>query len=128
VIPAELRRRFNRGIYIFDLPDADVRRQIWDVYMQKCPSLSSYDLPNDEGWTGAEIAYCADMADDMGITLQQAAAYVVPVSVSARETVEGLLNSSSGRYIDANKGGVYARNKLTANTVAADRRIAIEED
>ena len=41
------------GTFFFDLPSADERKAIWDIYRTKW-SLTG-DIPDDEGWTGAEI-------------------------------------------------------------------------
>jgi hypothetical protein len=106
VLPPELRRRFTVGTMFFDLPNADERKLIWDIYITKY-GLGEQDLPDAEQWTGAEIKQCCDMADRLGVTLVEAAKFVVPVAVSAREQIKSLRQEASGRYLSAGEDGVY---------------------
>jgi len=65
------------------------------------------ELPNYEGWTGAEIKECCPKAHRLGMTLIQAAKYIVPVSRSAAEQVKALRQMASGKFISASTPGVY---------------------
>jgi SpoVK/Ycf46/Vps4 family AAA+-type ATPase len=56
----ELRRRFKMGTFFFDLPTAEERKAIWALCLKKF-SLTG-DLPDDSGWTDAEIAQCCELA------------------------------------------------------------------
>ena len=76
-LPPELRRRFTLGTFFFDLPTTDERETIWEIYLKKYNV--SGELPNDEGWTGAEIKECCRKAHRLRITLMQAAHYIVDV-------------------------------------------------
>lgn len=105
-LPPELRRRFSRGIYFIDLPDAEEREAIWKTYLQQY-SLKKQKLPADEGWTGAEIKNCCDIADDLDITLVEAAKYIVPVSVSAKTTIDALRKDCDGKYLSGSYEGLY---------------------
>jgi SpoVK/Ycf46/Vps4 family AAA+-type ATPase len=62
--------RFTLGTFFFDLPTADERETIWRIYLKKYGV--SGELPNEEGWTGAEIKECCRKAQRLGITLAQA--------------------------------------------------------
>jgi hypothetical protein len=104
-LPPELRRRFTLGTFFFDLPTAEERETIWEIYLKKYNV--SGDLPNDEGWTGAEIKECCRKAHRLGITLTQAARYIVPVSRSAAEQIKALRQMASGKFISASTPGVY---------------------
>ncbi len=64
LLPAEMIRkgRFDQ-IFFFDLPEADERRQIFEIHLSKRgidPSTLKLDLVTErtEGWTGAEIEQC----------------------------------------------------------------------
>lgn len=108
-LPPELRRRFKRGTFFFDLPTATERKAIWALYEAKY-ALSKEQCaarPDDTDWTGAEIAQCAEMAWDYGITLKEASEYVVPVAQSAPEQIRRLRQAASGRFISASYPGVY---------------------
>src|SRR5208337_4262380 len=104
-LPPELRRRFTMGTFFFDLPTAEERETIWGIYLKKYNV--SGDLPNDEGWTGAEIKECCRKAHRLAITLVQAAKYIVPVSRSAAEQVKALRQMASGKFISALAPGAY---------------------
>jgi hypothetical protein len=113
-LPPELRRRFTLGMgtFFFDLPSADERAAIWRIYTEK------YQLggtrPPDDNWTGAEIKECCRKACRLRISLQESAAYIVPVARSASEQIESLRQQSSGKYLSASHPGVYEYKKLAA--------------
>jgi serine/threonine protein kinase len=117
-LPPELRKRFTLGTFFFDLPTAEERETIWEIYLTKYNV--SGELPNDEGWTGAEIKECCRKAHRLGITLLQAARYIVPVSRSAAEQIKALRQMASGKFISASTPGVY---QYQENTPAPRRRI-----
>ena len=115
-LPPELIRRFTIGTMFFDLPTADERGVIWDLYI-KSYDLGDQTIPESDGWTGAEIRQCADMADRLGVSLLDAARYVVPVSISSRESITRLRQAASGRYLSASNDGVYTMPMSTGGAV-----------
>jgi hypothetical protein len=117
-LPPELRMRFTLGTFFFDLPTVDERETIWGIYLKKYNV--SGDLPNDEGWTGAEIKECCRKAHRLGITLMQAARYIVPVSRSAAEQIKTLRQMASGKFTSASTPGVY---QYQENPPASRRRV-----
>ena len=120
-LPPELRRRFTLGTFFFDLPTTDEREMIWRIYLRKYNV--SGELPNDEGWTGAEIKECCRKAHRLGITLVQASRYIVPISRSASEQIKALRQMASGKFISASMPGVY---RYEEETAAAGRRVIRE--
>ena len=66
--------------------------------------------PNDRDWTGAEIRSCCRLAALLDVPLVEAAMNVVPVAVTAAETVEKLRSWASGRCLSADRAGIYTRN------------------
>src|SRR5437764_8821505 len=76
----ELRRRFTLGTFFFDLPTAEERDAIWRIYLKKFGVNG--ELPDDEGWTGAEIKECCRKAARLRISLHESASYIVPMSRS----------------------------------------------
>ena len=109
-LPVELRRRFNFGTFFFDLPTMEEREAIWKIFFKKyeMPLASlAMSKPEDEGWTGAEIRNCCKVADALGVSLKDAAQYIVPVSKSAGAQIQTLRESASGRYISASHPGVF---------------------
>lgn len=104
-LPPELRRRFTLGTFFFDLPNAEERDAIWRIYLQRYGVTG--ELPDDEGWTGAEIKECCRKAARLRIALQEAANYIVPVARSAGEQIKSLRMQASGKFISASVPGVY---------------------
>jgi SpoVK/Ycf46/Vps4 family AAA+-type ATPase len=119
--PPELRRRFTLGTFFFDLPTADERETIWRIYLKKYNV--SGDLPNDEGWTGAEIKECCRKAHRLGMTLSESSRYIVPISRSAAEQIKALRQMASLKFISASSPGVY---RYDEDTVTAGRRVIRE--
>ena len=113
-LPPELRRRFTLGTFFFDLPTAEERETIWRIYLKKYDG--SGDLPDDEGWTGAEIKECARKAHRLGMTLTEASRYIVPVSRSAGEQIKALRQMASGKFISASTPGLYRYEEEAASS------------
>lgn len=122
ILPPELRRRFTLGTMFFDLPSAEERKAIWAIYCTKYEIPNKQKFPNSEGWTGAEIKQCCDLADRLGISLLEAAKYIVPVAVSAREKIGQLRQEASGRYLSASNDGIFT----CTTTVVKSRNINLE--
>jgi hypothetical protein len=93
------------GTYFFDLPSAEEREQIWKIYQAKYGV--SGELPDDDGWTGAEIRECCRKAYRLRLPLIEAAQYTVPVSRSAAEQIKALRQSASGKFLSASGSGIY---------------------
>jgi hypothetical protein len=107
-LPPEFGRaeRFD-GIFFLNLPGPQERRLIWDLYLRQFELDPEQKLPNDDQWTGAEIRSCCRLAALLDLPLVQAAQNVVPVAVTAAESVERLRTWASGRCLDADRGGIY---------------------
>lgn len=113
-LPPELRRRFKSGTFFMDLPNKEERAELWNMFMNRSmiPKKSG-SLPNDTDWTGAEIEQCCEYAESFGVTLKEAAQYIVPVAVSASEIVQGLRRNASGKFISASYAGMYEYKEST---------------
>jgi hypothetical protein len=107
-LPPELRRRFTTGTMFFDLPTETEREAIWPIYTAKY-QLDDQARPQADGWTGAEIRQCCDLADKLGMTVQEAAGFVVPVAISAAEKIERLRTEANGKYLSAGAAGIYQK-------------------
>jgi ATPase family associated with various cellular activities (AAA) len=124
-LPPPLRRRFTLGTFFMDLPTAEERAAIWPLWVNRYKLDAAQTLPKCEGWTGAEIRACCDVASRTGLSLAESAAYVVPVIKSAPDQVESLRKLASGRFISASSPGVYQYGQASA-TAAAPRSIQLE--
>jgi hypothetical protein len=121
----ELRRRFTLGTFFFDLPSAAERPLIWQLYKQRYEILD--EIPPDDRWTGADIRACVELAWSLRISLTEAAQYIIPVAVAAREQIEDLRLSSSGKYLDASKPGKY-QYRATLTPKADGERLRRDDD
>lgn len=107
-LPPEFSRaeRFD-AVFFLDLPQAEEKQQIWQMYVEFYGLDGAQRLPTDQSWTGAEIKACCRLAALLDIPLVAAAENVVPVSVTAAESVERLRHWASGRCLRAERPGIY---------------------
>lgn len=105
-IRPQFQRRFRRGVFFFDLPTADEREAIWQLYLKKF-GIKKQQRPDDAGWTGAEIRECCASAWDTNTTLLEAARFVIPVARSRAPEIEAMRVEAHGRFLDASKEGAY---------------------
>jgi hypothetical protein len=114
-LPPEFSRaeRFD-GLFFLDLPNVAERDAIWTLYRSHFNIPANQQRPDDSSWTGAEIKACCRLAALLDVPLTQAARNVVPVAVTAAESVEKLRTWASGRCLCATTPGVYSRNGVPA--------------
>lgn len=109
-LPPELRRRFRLGTFFVDLPTKEEREKIWPIWLKRY-GLASQELPDCDGWTGAEVAACCDIAYRTGRSLKRAAMSVCPVCRSAPEKVEALRRTAHNKFLSATTPGFYRYNE-----------------
>jgi len=108
-LPPELARaeRFD-GVFFVDLPSRQQKDAIWRIHRTRREIDAADALPDDQLWTGAEIAACCRLAALLELTLVEAATHLVPVAVSAADNLAQLRRWASGRCLSADAGGVYS--------------------
>jgi hypothetical protein len=97
------------GVFFLDVPTVAEKDAIWKMYRQRFDIPEQQSRPEDVSWTGAEIRSCCRLAALLDVTLFQAAQHVVPVSVTAAESMEKLRTWASGRCLSASQPGIYSR-------------------
>ena len=108
-LPPELRRRFNYCNIFFDLPEQAERETIWRAWLKKYPlTPEQMDKIDDTGYTGSEIHNACYKAWAMDCKLSEAAATIVPISISAKSIVEAMRRDAAGKYISANRPGLFS--------------------
>ena len=114
-LPPEFSRaeRFDAVVFL-DLSGRDEKQAIWDLYLDMFEQDRDQRLPDDTNWTGAEVRACCRLAALLDVPLMQAAQNVVPVAVTAAESVDQLRNWASDRCLDADKAGIYQFNGTQA--------------
>jgi len=110
-LPPEFARaeRFD-GVFFLDLPTREEKDAIWDIYFQLYDIAAGQKRPDDRDWTGAEIKACCRLSVLLNQSLLDASLNVVPVAVTAAESIGRLRDWAAGRCLDATAGGVYQRN------------------
>src|SRR5690606_23973993 len=95
-LPPEFARaeRFD-GVFFIDLPSRPQKDAIWKIHRDRLSIADDRARPDDNDWTGAEIAACCRLAALLDLPLTAAAQHVVPVAVSAAESLERLRNWAS---------------------------------
>mgnify|MGYP000906931587 CR=1 FL=1 len=115
--------RFD-GIFFIDLPSAEQRDVIWDMYLKAFDIVDdvTLDQVDDTNWTGAEIKSCCRLASLLGITFVEASKNVVPVAKSSSAAIAELRSMSEARgFLDANRSGAYQRR--VAEEAISKRRV-----
>jgi len=109
-LPPEFTRaeRFD-AIFFLDLPGSHEKEQIWRLYLEKFGLDAGQKRPSDREFTGAEIRACCRLAALLDVPLKEAATNIVPVAVTAGESVERLRNWAAGRCLSADRPGIYSR-------------------
>jgi hypothetical protein len=116
-LPPEFSRaeRFD-GVFFLDLPHAQEKKAIWDLYVNKYGLSPNQKMPPDEKWTGAEIQSCCRLSALLQVPLLMAAEHIVPVAVTAAESVERLRSWADGRCLGASRVGLYRRQLETSSS------------
>jgi hypothetical protein len=97
------------GVFFVDLPTTQQRQSIWKIYCTIYDIDVKEPIPPDEGFTGAEIKSTCRLSALLGITLAEAAQNVVPVSITAGESIDQLRTWANGRCLSADQPGVYRK-------------------
>jgi SpoVK/Ycf46/Vps4 family AAA+-type ATPase len=110
-LPPELQRRFNLGIWYFDVPNPQERAAIWKIQTGRV-GLEPRDLPDDTGWVGSDIRNCCQTAYMMSTSLKKAAEWITLVGRTARADIERLRDLAENLgFLSANTPGVFRRVK-----------------
>jgi SpoVK/Ycf46/Vps4 family AAA+-type ATPase len=115
-LPPEFSRseRFDATFFL-DLPGPGEKRAIWRMYRERFGLDPAQSQPLDREWTPAEVKACCRLAALLDVPLVEAAQNIVPVAVTAGESVEKLRAWAAGRCLSADRPGLYTR----ASDVAA---------
>ena len=121
-LPPEFSRaeRFD-GVFFLDLPGSEQKQKIWELGIVHFALDPQQRRPADDQWTGAEIRACCRLAALLDVPLMQAAQQVVPVAVTAAESVETLRTWASGRCLSADQTGLFTR--VVTSASAPRRRV-----
>ena len=88
------------AIFFFDVPAAEEREEIAKLYARKF-NVPLEPRPDEQGWTGAEIATAYRLAAMMNTTAKDAARFVVPLTRTMGEQIAALREWARGRCVPA---------------------------
>ena len=111
-LPPEFARaeRFD-SVFFLDLPTREEKDAIWSIYHEVYQLDPEQNRPEDTEWTGAEIKACCRLSVLLDQPLVEAAKNVVPVAVTAAESIGRLREWAKGRCLDATSGGIFQHKK-----------------
>ncbi len=114
-LPPEFSRseRFDATFFL-DLPGRNDKDAIWAMYLSRYGLEATQKRPDDRDWTGAEIKAACRLAALLDVPIAQSAQNVVPVAVTASESITKLRQWASGRCLDADGVGIYQHKKPPA--------------
>jgi hypothetical protein len=114
-LPPEFSRAERLDACFFlDLPGPGEKEAIWRLHLAHFGLDPEQFRPRDHEWTGAEVRSCCRLAALLDIPLVEAAQHIVPVAVTAGESVERLRSWAGGRCLAADRPGIYTRgNEIT---------------
>lgn len=124
-IPPEFRRRFRFGVYYVDLPDREEKDAIWLINVGEFLNReigSVKKLPDDTGWSGANIRDVCEIAYRLNCSLEKAADRIVPALEQDPDGIQRLRRLAAGRFISANYPGKY---KLPVTTKSSARKLEV---
>jgi hypothetical protein len=121
-LPPEFSRaeRFD-GVFFLDLPTTAEKDSIWQLYRRLFEVPPGQARPDDTDWTGAEIRACCRLASLLDVPLTQAARNVVPVAVTAMESMQKLRTWATGRCLSASQPGIFGKEEGAG--IKAPRRV-----
>jgi SpoVK/Ycf46/Vps4 family AAA+-type ATPase len=121
-LPPEFTRagRLN-AVFFVDLPSPSERERIWRIHMGRFAIEPAMRRPDDRDWSGSEIETCCETADLLDVDLLEAAQYIVPVAITAGESVERLRQWAAGRCLSADHSGLYTR--ATESSIKPSRNV-----
>jgi len=93
------------AIFFVDLPNSQERAVILNIY-KKMFGVNG-DVPDLTGWSGAEIKSLCRIAKMIGTDLKGASKYVIPLSRSMGEQINGLRDLAKDRTIPASTPDGY---------------------
>jgi len=119
VLPPELLRRFKLGIWFFDLLSKEERESLWPIYLGKYNLPLDSKRPNDEGWTGAEIRNCCEIAYMTGDSVEEVGrSMIVPITKSDPMSITRMRDEADGRFLSAaatnGPDGTYRKSEVAA--------------
>lgn len=123
-IPEELQRRFTLGTWYFSMPTDDELQTIWKIQRKLFGIDEKQPTPISRGWVGSDVRNCCRLANDLSITLQEAAKRITLVSKASAKTIARLeqLAVDCG-WLSASYPGPYRGKEKEAESNGAGKKV-----
>ena len=89
--------RWDSAPFFIDLPTKEQADKILEFYKKKY-NVAGF-IGNMSGWSGAEIRQTCEIAVNMGVSIEEAKDYVIPISMTMGEKIKALRTWSKGRTL-----------------------------
>lgn len=125
-IPAELQRRFRSGVWYFDTPSAEQRREIWQIHLQdRFGDADHFDIDaiDEEDLVGSDIRNICEQAWKLGRTLDEARRSVICLKERSPELLQNIRTDAIRKFWDVNTGEIYGGRETTPKKARRGRKV-----
>lgn len=121
-IPPEYLRpgRWDTSPFFIDLPNRETQEAIFQYYAERF-GIKYKKIPVMDGWSGAEIEACCQIADMHEIRFEQAMRLIKPQSVTMSDQIQSLREWAKSRTINAEEVGDIPVNANVSSKRKIDR-------
>lgn len=107
-LPLGLRARFSFApTFFYDIPNETEKTDIWKIQASRHGLDLPKDLPHTPGWSGRDIKQACERAQGLGITLHEAAEWVIPITVTEKDRIDAMRAAAHNKYQSAAVKGPY---------------------
>lgn len=115
-IPGALRRRFWLGTWYWDVPNAEERKSIWEIQLERFDITEKPDFGHD-GWTGSDIRNCCQMSWITQSSLREAAERISLAGVVNKRDIEALRDTAEREgFRSANYPGAFKKQRVATKS------------
>jgi SpoVK/Ycf46/Vps4 family AAA+-type ATPase len=116
-LPLGLRARFSFApTFFYDVPSEEEKQQIWKIQVGRHGLMEPKDYPATPGWSGRDIKQACEKAQALGISLKEAADWVIPLCTTEKERVDLMRANAHNKYLSASVPGPYQFNESEMHT------------
>lgn len=125
-LPLGLRARFSFApTFFYDVPSEDEKKQIWKIQVERHGLTIPSTLPATPGWSGRDIKQACEKAQALGISLKEAAEWVIPITVTEKDRIDYMRGQAHNKYLSAAVPGPYKFNESQQHVEI--KQVAVDE-
>lgn len=123
----ELQRRFNFGMFFFDLPTMEERVSIGKILTKSYKVKDNPELwAAKKGWSGANIRDCCEMAYAFSKPVEAVATRIISAAKRDAEGIATVRALANGKFLSASKEGEYEIEEEEQEIVHTGRNLKIK--